>query len=169
MPSRPLRPPAGNQPVVSVDYDTVYDYVIVGAGNSGMNCLQAVLDVEPDAKCLVVDKREEVGGCWNEFYSFVKLHQPASVFGVSGYTKLWVQDADATLASRLSILDHFQRVAASLPPNVSFLLSASFTESTKDDAGLFNIGVALPSDAKKTLKSKNLIDARAFNYLVPEP
>ena len=146
--------------------DTPYDFCVVGAGFSGLNAVQAILECKPEASILVIDKHEEVGGCWNDFYGFVKLHQPASVFGVNGQTHLWVQNPDSTLASRHSILDHFQRYYNKLPLNVNFMLKVTMTGWEKDDKGIFQVNTDLPSGAKKTLSANMLIDCRAFNYEV---
>lgn len=141
-----------------------FDYIIIGAGYAGLNCVSAIGRLSPESTVLVVDARPEVGGCWNAFYQYVKLHQPASVFGVAGETDKWGLDSTTRLASRHSICDHFQRYAEGLPSTVSMMLSTTFTSSSKDANDLFEVSVTLPSGETKVLKSRYMIDARAFNY-----
>ncbi len=61
-------------------FDT--DYLIVGAGASGLSFADSLL-TETDAHITIVDKRDKPGGHWNDAYPFVRLHQPSSFYGVS--------------------------------------------------------------------------------------
>ncbi|HXW34929.1 MAG TPA: NAD(P)-binding protein [Acidimicrobiales bacterium] len=58
------------------------DYVIVGGGAVGMSFADVIL-AESDAEIIIVDKRGRPGGHWNDAYSFVRLHQPSSFYGVN--------------------------------------------------------------------------------------
>ena len=58
------------------------DYLIVGAGASGMAFADTLLG-ESAASIILVDKEHKPGGHWNHAYSFVTLHQPSSFYGVS--------------------------------------------------------------------------------------
>ena len=58
------------------------DYLIVGAGASGMAFADTML-TESTASMILVDKEPKPGGHWNHAYSFVTLHQPSSFYGVS--------------------------------------------------------------------------------------
>lgn len=58
------------------------DYLITGAGASGLSFADTLLD-ETDADITIVDKRDKPGGHWNDAYPFVRLHQPSSYYGVS--------------------------------------------------------------------------------------
>lgn len=58
------------------------DYVIVGSGAVGMAFADIILS-ESDASMIIVDQYGKPGGHWNVAYPFVKLHQPASFYGVS--------------------------------------------------------------------------------------
>ena len=37
---------------------------------------------ETEATLVIVDRRDRPGGHWNDAYPFVRLHQPASYYGV---------------------------------------------------------------------------------------
>ncbi len=58
------------------------DYVVVGGGAVGMSFVDVIL-AESDATVIMVDRRAQPGGHWNDAYSFVRLHQPASFYGVN--------------------------------------------------------------------------------------
>lgn len=58
------------------------DYLIVGSGAVGMAFADVLLN-ETDAHLTIVDRHAKPGGHWNDAYSFVRLHQPSSFYGVS--------------------------------------------------------------------------------------
>ena len=58
------------------------DYLVVGAGASGMAFTDALIAAS-DAEVVMVDRRHRPGGHWNDDYSFVRLHQPSALYGVA--------------------------------------------------------------------------------------
>ncbi|RQG97972.1 NAD(P)-binding protein [Natrarchaeobius chitinivorans] len=58
------------------------DYLVVGAGASGMAFTDTLID-ESDANVVMVDRRANPGGHWNDAYPFVRLHNPSAVYGVN--------------------------------------------------------------------------------------
>ncbi|EAQ96817.1 hypothetical protein [Congregibacter litoralis] len=58
------------------------DYLIVGAGAMGM-AFADVLMHESEATITMVDRYHQPGGHWNLAYSYVRLHQPSSFYGVN--------------------------------------------------------------------------------------
>ena len=58
------------------------DYLVVGAGASGMAFTDALID-HADARVALVDRRHGVGGHWLEAYPFVRLHQSSTFYGVA--------------------------------------------------------------------------------------
>jgi len=58
------------------------DYLVVGSGAAGMAFTDALI-TETDAQVVMVDRRDAPGGHWNDAYSFVRLHQPSSYYGVN--------------------------------------------------------------------------------------
>ncbi len=58
------------------------DYLVVGAGASGMAFSDALLD-HSDARVALVDRRHGVGGHWLGAYPFVRLHQSSTFYGVA--------------------------------------------------------------------------------------
>ena len=70
------------------------DYLIIGAGASGMAFADIILS-ESDASMIIADRFHKPGGHWNLAYSFVKLHQPSAYYGVSS-TELGEDGLDET-------------------------------------------------------------------------
>ena len=58
------------------------DYLVVGAGASGMAFTDALIAAS-DAEVVMVDRRHRPGGHWNDDYPFVRLHQPSALYGVA--------------------------------------------------------------------------------------
>ena len=58
------------------------DYLVIGSGATGMAFVDTLLD-ETDATVIMIDDRAVPGGHWNEAYPYVRLHQPASTYGVN--------------------------------------------------------------------------------------
>jgi hypothetical protein len=59
------------------------DYLVVGAGATGMAFTDALVDHAPGARVAIVDRRHAVGGHWLEAYPFVRLHQSSAFYGVA--------------------------------------------------------------------------------------
>jgi hypothetical protein len=59
------------------------DYLVVGAGAVGMAFVDSLLTSSADTDVVMVDRRHRPGGHWNDAYPFVRLHQPASTYGVN--------------------------------------------------------------------------------------
>ena len=58
------------------------DYLVIGAGAVGL-AFADELAARSDAHITLVDRRDAPGGHWNDVYPFVRLHQPASFYGVN--------------------------------------------------------------------------------------
>jgi hypothetical protein len=63
------------------DEELETDYLVIGAGASGMAFTDALL-THSDATVTLVDRRHAPGGHWLDAYPFVRLHQPSSFYGV---------------------------------------------------------------------------------------
>src|SRR5579871_4980005 len=92
------------------------DYVVVGAGTSGMAFADVILS-ESDRSVTIVDRRAQPGGHWNDAYSFVRLHQPSAFYGVcSRQLGSGRVDTEGTnrglseLASGIEVLSYFDEV-----------------------------------------------------------
>jgi hypothetical protein len=58
------------------------DYLVVGAGATGMAFTDALVD-HADVRVALVDRRHSVSGHWLEAYPFVRLHQASAFYGVA--------------------------------------------------------------------------------------
>lgn len=59
------------------------DYLIVGAGASGMAFADSLITTAPEADVVMIDRRHAPGGHWNDTYPFIRLHQPSAYYGVN--------------------------------------------------------------------------------------
>lgn len=59
------------------------DYLVVGAGAAGMAFVDALVDHDPSARVVMVDRRAGAGGHWLDAYPFVRLHQASVFYGVA--------------------------------------------------------------------------------------
>lgn len=92
------------------------DYLVVGAGASGLAFADTLLD-QSDADIIIVDRHDRPGGHWNDAYPFVRLHQPAAFYGVNSL-ELWDGKVDRDgpnagllgLASLGEITSYFEKV-----------------------------------------------------------
>ena len=82
------------------------DYLVVGAGATGMAFTDALID-HADVRVALVDRRHGVGGHWLDAYPFVRLHQASSFYGVAstllGGGRVQQHGPEAGLAERASV------------------------------------------------------------------
>ena len=95
------------------------DYLIIGAGTTGLCFADQLLTSDPSATIAIVDRRGAPGGHWVDAYPFVELHQPASFYGAASRSLgTDVPEADGAnaglspLASGAEVRHHFERVLA---------------------------------------------------------
>jgi hypothetical protein len=62
------------------------DYLVVGAGASGMAFVDTLLSQTDDVEVVIADRRYRPGGHWVDAYPFVRLHQPSANYGVASRT-----------------------------------------------------------------------------------
>ncbi len=93
------------------------DYLVIGAGAAGLSFTDALIDADPGADVVMVDRRHAAGGHWNDAYPFVRLHQAAACYGVNsmplGDDKIDETGLNAGLYERaegVQIRDYFRRV-----------------------------------------------------------
>jgi hypothetical protein len=58
------------------------DYLVVGAGATGMAFTDALVD-HAEVRVVLVDRRDGPGGHWLDDYRFVRLHQASAFYGVA--------------------------------------------------------------------------------------
>jgi len=66
--------------VVSTTVDS--DYLVVGAGASGMAFTDALVGAA-NVHVTMIDRRHRAGGHWLDAYPFVRLQLPSELYGVA--------------------------------------------------------------------------------------
>ena len=96
--------------------DVETDYLVVGAGASGM-AFADTLVAHTNAEVVLVDRRHRPGGHWLDAYPFVRLHQPSAYYGVEsrplGHDRIDGYGPNAGFYERASaaeICDYYSRV-----------------------------------------------------------
>lgn len=54
------------------------DYLVVGAGISGLSFVDSMMKFQPTASVIVVDRMGQAGGHWTVAYDFATLHAHSS-------------------------------------------------------------------------------------------
>ena len=111
------------------------DYLVVGAGASGMAFTDALVE-HSDARVALVDRRHASGGHWLEAYPFVRLHQASAFYGVAstllGSGQVQQAGPEQGLqerATRNQICSYYETVLSALTDSgrVEFLPGCEFT------------------------------------------
>lgn len=133
------------------------DYVVVGAGATGMAFVDTLLSHSPEAvSVLLLDKRDKPGGHWNDDYDFVRLHQPARNYGVETRPLEKETTHHELRASRAEILAYYQNVLEQWRSDghqVEFVGGATYDFSQ----GAYSTGAGSMLSA---VAAKKLVDAR---------
>jgi hypothetical protein len=149
------------------------DYLIVGAGAAGLAFADALI-ADSDADVVLVDRRHQPGGHWNDAYPFVRLHQPSAFYGVNSRTL----DSDSInqtgpntgmyeRATAAQICDYYQRVLDEhlLPSGqVRFF---GMSDCPIDDAGERYFTSRLTGETTMVRVRRKVVDARYLETSIP--
>lgn len=144
------------------------DYLIQGGGAVGMAFADQLFS-DTDATMVIVDRHDRPGGHWNEAYPFVRLHQPASYYGV-GSRPLGTGSIDQTglnagfheLASGHEVVAHFDAVLRH-----RFLPSGRVTFLSSSDVDDDGVVTSLLSGARCRVEYGRFVDATHSRMQVP--
>lgn len=145
------------------------DYLVIGAGATGMAFCDTLLH-HANVSIVLIDQHNRPGGQWLDSYEFVKLHQPSSMYGVESVA-LEPKDAkggDAHRATRVEILDYFERVCRMLEEKFEFYFEGN---SSFDMEQLDELPGEDEDDCKfmlsegRSILARKIVDAR---YLQPD-
>jgi hypothetical protein len=148
------------------------DYLIVGAGASGMAFADAVL-ARTDAHVVLVDRRHAPGGHWLDAYPFVRLHQPSAYYGVDsrplGHDLVDEHGPNAGFYERASaaeICAYYGRVLDDLrgTGRASFLGASCYRG---DRAGLHRVVSLLDGEETTVRVRRRLVDATYVQSEIP--
>ncbi|WP_244930986.1 FAD/NAD(P)-binding protein [Nocardioides sp. W7] len=142
------------------------DYLVIGAGASGMAFTDALID-HTDVRVALVDRRPGPGGHWREAYPFVRLHQSSTFYGVAstllGGGRIQTTGPEAGLHERAdqpTILRYYDDVLTRLVGTGGVEL---ITGSEYDGSGAV---VSLSSGERLEVPERcRIVDAR---YLAPD-
>ena len=97
------------------------DYLVVGAGASGLAFADTLVAEATDVEVTVIDRRPAPGGHWLHAYPFVRLHSPSAYYGVNslalGEDRIDVAGENAGYYERATgndVREYFAEVAARL-------------------------------------------------------
>jgi NAD(P)-binding Rossmann-like domain len=149
------------------------DYLVIGAGASGMAFADAIV-ANTDAEVVLVDRRHRPGGHWLDAYPFVRLHQPSAYYGVEsrplGHDRIDDHGPNAGFYERAAadeICDYYSRVLdESLLPTgrVRFL---GMTEHRGENAD-GHVVASLLDGAETTIKPRRkVVDATYVQSEIP--
>jgi len=97
--------------------DLEADYLVIGTGAMAMAFVDTLIDEQPEATVLMVDRLDRPGGHWNHAYPWVRVHQPSAWYGVAS-TELATGEVYRhgfnagmqAMASGAEVLAHFDQV-----------------------------------------------------------
>jgi len=152
--------------------DIETDYLVVGAGATGMAFVDALL-AKTDARVVLVDRRHAPGGHWLDAYPFVRLHQPSANYGVAS-ERLGHDAVDAAgpnagfyeRATAAEICDYFRGVLETtfIPSGqVQFLGMSDFRGEETDG----HCVTSLLTGARTTVSARVLVDATYVQSEIP--
>jgi hypothetical protein len=150
------------------------DYLVIGAGASGLAFADELVR-RSDAHVTLVDRRDAPGGHWNDVYPFVRLHQPASFYGVesieldrgeleaSGPNAGWM-----SLSEGPEIVAYFHRVWREKLLPTGRVRFIPMSEAEPGDApGPVTVRHRLSGERTSVTVRRKVVDAARFTNAVP--
>jgi hypothetical protein len=67
----------------SISKTLACDYLVIGAGAAPLAFVDTLLTELPSTKVILIDKKAQPAGHWQDAYGFLRLHQPSVVYGVA--------------------------------------------------------------------------------------
>lgn len=145
------------------------DYLVVGAGASGMAFTDALID-HSDARVVLVDRRHGVGGHWLDAYPFVRLHQASAFYGVAstllGGGRLQVRGPEAGLHERADapeVCSYYSHILADrllASGRVEFLPNCEYTPDKQVRSHISGRHFTVPPGCR-------VVDARYLSPTIP--
>jgi len=149
------------------------DHLVVGAGVSGLAFADSLVQHDPQAELVVVDRRTSPGGHWSDVYPFVRLHSPSAFYGVDslrlGEDRIDTDGPNAGLYERATAAElqaYFAEVVERLTATgrVRVLLGH---EQVEDDAGGLAVRDLATGQVHDVEVRRRLVDARYLEVSVP--
>ena len=143
------------------------DYLVIGAGAAAISFVDTLLDTNPQTTVLMIDRRSRIGGHWVDAYPFVRLHQPASYYGVRS---MKLEHNTKDLASKSQILAYYDRVLTRLENTGRFEFLGQYNykpnpdEEDQSKAILHSLSML---DKSITVNYKTLVDTTYMQITIP--
>jgi len=152
------------------------DLCIIGAGAAGLNALfVAAQYLKPDARVVLIDRRDEPGGMWTDVYDFCRLHQPHPAFTV-GNMDWSLSRPTHYLATGTEVATHLRqclaKIEASVNLEVLFGHNVVRCEEGEAERGAMARIECEPVDGTEDLRiieAKQVVKAIGFDVPTPEP
>ncbi len=144
------------------------DYLIMGAGAAGMAFADSVL-TETEATLVIVDRRDRPGGHWNDAYPFVRLHQPASFYGVNSaplgsgtIDQIGLNAGFHALAAGTEVVSHYDQTMRQ-----RFLPSGRVQYLPMSEVGDDRVVTSLLSGERCAVQARRFVDATHSRMRIP--
>jgi hypothetical protein len=153
--------------------EIVTDYLVIGAGGSGMAFTDALV-ANADVDVVMVDRRHNPGGHWNDAYPFVRLHQPSATYGVTS-RPLGTESIDAAgpnagfyeRATGVEICDYFRRVLEEQLVGSGQVRFFGQCDYLGHDAGRHSFRSRLTGETTTVRVQRKIVDASYLETSVP--
>lgn len=142
------------------------DYLVIGAGATGMAFADTLLGESPGTTMAVADRNDVPGGHWTVSYPFVRLHGPSNVYGVHS-REMPSDSIGASLASRNEVLDYYDGVMRDTllaSGRVTYLPMHDVHEVTPGKARARSL---VHGAVTEIVVRKRVVDASYLNITVP--
>jgi len=151
------------------------DYLVIGAGATGMAFVDELIARDAGAEVIMVDRRDRPGGHWNDAYPFVRLHQPAAFYGVN--SRMLGNDAIETAGPNAGmyeqsnageICDYFSRVLDETLIPTGRVRFFGKTEHRGEVDGIHQLFSCLTGDTTTVLVRRSVVDATYQEAAIPK-
>ena len=154
--------------------DIETDYLVVGAGAAGL-AFTDTLVAHSDAEVVIVDRRDEPGGHWNDVYPFVQLHAPSALYGVASLSlgsDQIVQDGSPDhgfyeRATAGQLMDYFRAVSDDVLEASGRVRVLTSTDYLGGDSDRHRIASLADGEETTVRVRRRLVDATWFETDVP--
>lgn len=149
------------------------DYLVVGAGASGMAFTDALINGS-DAEVVIVDRHHQPGGHWTLAYPFVRLHQPSAFYGVNS-TTLGQDRIDSNghnagfyeRATGTEVCAYFERVLADRLLPTGQVRFFGMSDYAGNGSGGHRVASLLNGEVTSVRVRRSLVDATYLQSEVP--
>ncbi|KAK7995877.1 monooxygenase [Apiospora marii] len=147
----------------------IYDFIVVGAGLSGINTGYRLKTEVPEASWTILEGRDKIGGTWS-FFKFpgIRSDSQLTLFGFPW--RPWLNEKD--MASASLILEYIESAARDegIDKKIQFQHRVTTIDWSSEEQ-LWTLGVEVLADQqpqRKTLKAKFLLNCTGYyNYEKP--